>query len=270
MRRFFTVILILGCFFLSMTALAKKKSDQLGENELRLVSLKPNITLSLMSLDLANQIVGMTKYCKKPNGQAKVIADYNNVNIEEVIRLKPDFVIGSHENSKQTQYDSLRQAGIKVVLLSFQTIRQMKASITQIGELTGKKEKAEELIAQIDQKIVQIASQVAKMGYPSFILLVQRRPLMVATRNTFFSSLLERVGFRNVFAANQVAYPVLDEEEFIREEARYVFDISHQSTENNQFFLNKPVTGLDISQFLASPLALDSLSHLVENLSLTK
>src|SRR5689334_6301381 len=55
----------------------------------RIVSLKPNITDILVDLGLGDRIVGVTKFCKKPNATAQVIADYNSIQVEDVLRLKP-------------------------------------------------------------------------------------------------------------------------------------------------------------------------------------
>jgi ABC-type hemin transport system substrate-binding protein len=72
---------------------------------LRLVSLKPNITMTLLALGTASDVVGVTKYCPKPNKAATIVGDYMSINVEDIVRLKPDVILSSRENSQNRQYE---------------------------------------------------------------------------------------------------------------------------------------------------------------------
>lgn len=231
----------------------------------RVVTLKPNITQMVTSLGLAERIVGITKYCPLPNNTARVVADYNSIDIEAVVRLKPDLVLTSFENSMQRQVEALRQVGVMVILYDFRSYAQMKGSLLAMADLMGVLQKGEVLIAEMDAKLARLSQKIRQdstLG-KTFILIVQRRPLIVATNRAYLSSLLETAGLKNIYAANQVAFPVLDEEEFIREIADYTFDLTHDPDDVEGDFLNKQVIPLNARHFLAAPQSVDYLEQLL-------
>jgi ABC-type Fe3+-hydroxamate transport system substrate-binding protein len=231
----------------------------------RVVSLKPNITMNLIELGAEDTVVGMTKYCPKPNESAKVIGDYNSVDIEAVIRLQPDLIVTSTENSQSRQFAALKKAGFKIQLLDYSSLAQMKQSFLKLGELVGKKLEATQVIAGMDSKLEQLKKEQSLHRVPqSFIVLVQRRPLMVAASGSFVSNLFEEAGLKNAFGKNAIHYPVMDEEEFIREIVTYTFELVHDAKDFEPEFFNKTVTPLKMQHYYATPKAIDTLAQLLK------
>lgn len=226
---------------------------------LRIVSLKPNITYILKQLGAESQIVGRTKYCPEVPG-AQVVGDYNSYDIEALVRLKPDLVLLSRENSQSRQFGLLKSAKLNVQLFDFSSYDQMATSYEAIAKLVGQSELAATTVRAMNEKLEKLKMKFSHPGQPAtlFIVLVQRHPLMVAAGNTYISSLLLRAGLKNAFHHNQVAYPVLDEEEFIREVVAYTFEMTHEPS-GESTFLNKEVTPLPIENFLAHPQSVDYL-----------
>lgn len=218
----------------------------------RIISLKPNITQSLIALGEGQSLIGVTKFCPKPNDNAKMIADYKSIHTEEILRLKPDIIFSSKENSQSRQYELLQQAGLKVVLLNFQTYHDLLASLQTIGKTLGKEKQALEMIESLKQKMSQIKETLKFAEGKTFTIIVQRQPLMIASGKTYLSSLLQELGLKNSFSQNQIPYPVIDEEVFIREDSDFVFALVHQDSGEKEF-LNKTVVSLPIEEFLATP-----------------
>jgi ABC-type Fe3+-hydroxamate transport system substrate-binding protein len=70
---------------------------------LRIVSLVPSQTELLVYLGLEKHLVGVTKFCVHPKGlknHVKQIGGTKNVDIQKVIDLKPDLVIGNKEENR--------------------------------------------------------------------------------------------------------------------------------------------------------------------------
>lgn len=221
----------------------------------RLISLKPNITQNLVALGLSDRIVGVTKFCDKPNESAVVVGDYNSIDVEAVIRLKPDLVISSEENSQSQQYEALLAAGIPVRILSFKNYTEFEASWLELAKLFQRESEAEQKFADIKRRIesLQVLYTPSNGIKKSFVVVVQRQPLMVATRNTFLSSVLEKVGLVNNFAANQIDYPTVDEEEFIRELSDYSYEVAYDLNDiATETFLNKTLIRIPIHNVHAS------------------
>src|SRR3989339_473371 len=232
----------------------------------RIISLKPNITQILMSLGNADQIVGMTRFCPIPNVTAQVVADYNTIDLEKIVRLKPDLVLGSTENSQKKQYDTLEQAGIPVALFDFGTFDQMVASLKSIAGLLHKEVVAYTLVEKMNGQLLQ-ARQMLGARSGTFIAIIQRQPLMVISGKTYVSTLFEQTGLQNVFGQNQIAYPVMDEEEVVREFVDHTFDLSHSAQNESETFLNKKVIALRTEDFLASPQSVENLLRVLATIN---
>lgn len=229
---------------------------------IRLVSLKPNITMTLMAMGASGDVVGVTKYCPKPHKDAVVVGDYVSVNAEDIIRLKPDVILSSRENSQSRQYEALTRADLKVEYLGFTTWPDLKKSIARIGKILGRADAAIKISADLEARLERLKQNEAMpWSGQSFAVIVQRQPLMIAAGETFVSSLLTRVGLKNAFAANRIAYPVLDEETFLRKSVDVIFDMTHGPDAGKAFF-GKDVVSIRIEDYLAAPQSIAALEKL--------
>lgn len=244
----------------------KRKNKKQKEEITRIISLKPNITKTLIALGLNDKIVGITKFCDTPNHTATIVADYKNINVEEIAKLNPTIIISSLENSNSKQYYTLESKGYKTLYLNFQSLNDLKSSITKLGAAFHKEDQAKSINDNLDLTLTQIKSQSEKLLHKTFAIIVQRRPLMVANGQNFLSSLFESIGLKNAFSNNAIKYPVIDEEVFIREDVNFAFDISHNSQNKDSFFLNKNVIPIDIKNFIATPQAINSFVKLIEKI----
>jgi len=232
---------------------------------LRLVSLKPNITMTLLALDAARDIVGITKYCPKPNKEAAIVGDYMSVNAEDIVRLKPDIILSSRENSQSRQYEALTRAGLKVEYLDFATWSDFNKSISKIGEILGRTGEVVKFSTDLESRLKHLVNNEASpWNGKSFAIIVQRQPLIIAAGETFVSSLFEHAGLKNVFAANRIAYPVLDEETFLRKSIDVIFDMTHGADSGKAFF-GKDVVSIGIGDYLAAPQSVTALEKLFRN-----
>lgn len=237
----------------------------------RLVSLKPNITQSLIELGLKDKIVGITRYCERPNPAAEVIGDYNSFDIEKIIRLKADLVITSSENTSQRDFAKLLELKIPTLLLNFNTWHDLLVSLDELerrllpqvqGHFAGK----QTLSVRLSQDLTGLRNQTTSLQGKNFVVIIQRVPLMVAGKNSFVGSLLEEIGLKNIFRDSPIAYPTIDEENFIREGPDLVFELSHELSSEPEF-LGQKVVPLKMEEYLAAPKVLSSLEQLISKFS---
>jgi ABC-type Fe3+-hydroxamate transport system substrate-binding protein len=266
MNNYFKYLKKIILLTVTMALIAGLPNSVLAE-PLKLVSLKPNITQVLTQLGLGQQIVGLTKYCKKTKlQQAKIIADYNSIDVESVARLKPNLVIASRENAQERQIQQLVALGIAVKVFDFSTYAGLQTSLAEIAKLTGTEERLAALQTIQTQTWADIKKIMTdkKLTGKAVVILVQREPLMIASGNTFISTLLTEAGFRNIFAENRISYPQINQEEMARESIDFVFDLSYDT-------VDEPVAGrkpirLPIDDFLAEPGSVVALKNVLEKL----
>lgn len=128
----------------------------------RIVSMAPNTTEILSAIGVEDKIVGRTIYCNYPESIEAVTAvgDIRNPNVEEIIALEPDLVVGSTHVSDEV-INKLRDVGINVVFLdNEENFEGTYEAITSIGELVGEPEKAAEVVADMKQNIEETIEKV--------------------------------------------------------------------------------------------------------------
>ena len=178
----------------------------------RIISLVPSQTELLFDLGLDEQIVGVTKFCIHPADKVKhtaKIGGTKQLNIKSIHDLQPDLVIANKEENEQTQVEEL----MKHYPIWISDINNLPAAldmITKVGEITGRQQRADEIVKDISQQFQLLKPARAKLRV---LYLIWRKPYMAAGSGTFIDSMLQLCGFENVIGAQR--YPELSVDELI-------------------------------------------------------
>lgn len=139
---------------------SRNRTIQFTEYPVRIVSLSPNITETIYALGAQHKLVGRTDYCDYPEEASSVppMGDLLTPNVERIVATEADLVIISNLGQLQT-IEAIEQAGIPVAFLDEQeTMEGTFNIIHKVGMLTGKKQEAETLIADMKNRLQQISS----------------------------------------------------------------------------------------------------------------
>lgn len=91
--------------------------------------------------------------------------------------------------------------------------------IIDVGEITGRIQAADQLQTRIKNGFQSLPKfNGARAGY-----VIWKKPYMVVGKNTYINSLLETLGFQNAFTSYEGRYPVVTEEDFLKEKLDYLF-----------------------------------------------
>ncbi|MEN8254548.1 MAG: helical backbone metal receptor [Verrucomicrobiota bacterium] len=122
----------------------------------RIISLAPNITETIYALDLGDKLVGATTYCTYPEAARVVprIGGFGQFNYEAIVIAQPDLVILHKEY--ETVKARLQGLGIPYLETGTYFIVDILETIRDIGEACGAQERAEELVAQLEDRIVEL------------------------------------------------------------------------------------------------------------------
>ena len=174
----------------------------------RIVSLVPSQTELLFDLGLADQIVGLTKFCVHPAGAVKSktkVGGTKKVDIELIRSLKPDLIIGNKEENERLQIETLMRE-FPVWMSDITTLKESLDMIIAIGEMTGCPEKGNAIAKRIENEFLSLSllnrDQRLRVTY-----FIWKNPYMVAGADTFIDDLLSRAGWEN--AVKHSRYPEL-------------------------------------------------------------
>lgn len=178
---------------------------------MRIVSLCPSITESLVALGLGGSLAGVTRYCVHPREALEGVprvGGTKNPDFEAISALEPDLVFCNAEENREADMAELSR--LHRVEVSHPTrVADVPPMLRRIGALTGTSAAAEGWARAVEEKLAAIP---AGPGI-SFAYLIWKGPFMAAAAGTYISDLLERFGGRNVFPAAAGPWPRTGEEE---------------------------------------------------------
>lgn len=194
-------------------------TDQLGRTIFlssppkRIVSLVPSQTELLHDLGLADEVVGVTKFCVHPAAwatQKEKIGGTKNLHIEKIASLRPDLILANKEENGKDAVEGLAK-DFAVWTSDVNTLEDACDMIAAVGDLTGKRENAAAMVTEINQRFagLPIDGPPKKAAY-----MIWKDPLMTVGGDTFIHDLLKKAGFRNVFD-NKRRYPEVAPEDLV-------------------------------------------------------
>jgi iron complex transport system substrate-binding protein len=192
----------------STTSASISVTDQLGRTVTltqlpqRIISLSPANTEVLYALGLADRVVGRTDYCNYPPEviEKPSIGGFSDPNLEKIVSLSPDLVVASDIHEKQI-IPQLEEKGIKVLGLNPENIDEVLAAITLVGQVTGEKNKAVELVTGMQKRIKAVTDITDKLTPEQnlkVLFIVWHDPLMASGAANFQDELIKKAGGVNI------------------------------------------------------------------------
>jgi ABC-type Fe3+-hydroxamate transport system substrate-binding protein len=187
--------------------------DQLGREvhipatPQRIVSIVPSQTELLFDLGLAEQIIGVTRFCNHPADKIlskTQIGGTKQLNIGLIKSLEPDLIIANKEENERNQVEELMQY-FPVWISDISNKADALQMIESVGEITCKVLDAQKMVQRIKTSFNELKSIKKPLLVAYFIW---RKPYMVAGKGTFIDDMLTHCGFINCI--DQSRYPEID------------------------------------------------------------
>jgi iron complex transport system substrate-binding protein len=179
-----------------------------------IISTSPANTEILVGLGLKDKIIAADTYSADTGIDAsKATLDIQNLNLEQIISLKPDavFVDEINTDGASDPYSSLKDAGIKVFYIpSANSLQSIKDNIKFIAGYTQTDEKGAELIKNIDDTIDKIKKTTEKAAQKKKIYFEISQGYSFG-KDTFLNEIIELAGGENIFAGQSGWIAVTDE-----------------------------------------------------------
>lgn len=181
---------------------------------MRIVSLCPSITESLVALGLGGCLVGVTRYCVHPREALQGVprvGGTKNPDFGAIAALEPDFVFCNAEENRDADVAELSKRH-RVEVSHPTRVADVPPLLRRLGELTGTADVAEGWARAVEEKLAAAhARRPVRFAY-----LIWKGPWMAAAAGTYISDLLETFGGVNVFPAGSGPWPKTDEEQLAK------------------------------------------------------
>ena len=237
-RELIAIPVYLIIFLLALDCAAGQVSesfvDDLGRNVSingtaeRIVSLSPSNTEILFALGLEGRIAGVTSYCNYPpqieelkkSGKLTVVGGYKDPDLEKIMSLHPDLVLGSKIHSGNV-IPGLEKSGIAVFAVNSANLSTMLSTISKVGEITGKETQATDLIDGLQSRINEVKNKVGSLPEKRVFYLLWHDPLQTAGIDTVQDEIIEMAGGENIFH-DLSGYPRIDAEAIVERDPEII------------------------------------------------
>lgn len=153
----FVLLLAASVFAQSVTEVSSTEDD------LRIVSLAPNVTEIIYALGSGDQLVGRTDYCNYPE-EAFAITSIGTLwepNLEAILSLDADIAIAS-SIVDPSFIDSLKAAGIEAYqFYEEESLDGTYALIEKVAACIGKEAEAAEIVKSMKDRIAAVQAKVS-------------------------------------------------------------------------------------------------------------
>ncbi len=143
-----------------------------------------------------------------------VVADFQSVDVETILRLHPDAVVGIPAQSRLTE--PLRRAGVRVVLIPDDSYDDIFRDLRVVGQLADRTPQAVHLIAQLQRETAQLHAKAARTYHPSVFFALGTGPIWTVGPHSYLATLIELAGGRNAASDLATPYGEYSEEALLR------------------------------------------------------
>jgi iron complex transport system substrate-binding protein len=167
----------------------------------RIVSLAPNLTGTLFALGAGDSVVGVTSYCNyPPEAQSREsVGDFINPSLEKIVSLEPDLILLEKWSSSKVSR-RLSQLDLRVFeTISPASIDQVYELIGQVGEATGRRREATDLVTEMRSRIEAARQRSNGFRYHPSVYVEIDPPSWTVGRRSYTSEAVAIAGGRNLF-----------------------------------------------------------------------
>lgn len=189
---------------------------------LRVVSLCPSITETIVAIGGLKLLAGVTRYCTRPKGMLwglPRVGGTKSPDVARILDLKPDLVFANAEENRREDVEALRAAGIEVDVTLPKTVAEVPDTVRRLGNRLETMDQAEPLAARIEREITALQSERRSASF-RYAYWIWKDPWMTISDDTYVADLLRLGGGQNVYGGESVRYPTTTPSEALAREAR--------------------------------------------------
>ena len=215
---------------------------QLPERIDQVISLAPNLTEIIFAVGGGDKLVGVTTFCNYPPEakSIKKVSDTQTPNIETIVALQPQVVFVSTASQLETFAKVLADQKIAVFVTAPNGLDGIYKSIETIGDILGHKEKADDLVQEMQARVKK-AQFTASIGRPKVFVQIDKNSLYTIGKDSYITDIIARAGGVSATADIPTAYPNVSRETALAMNPDViVISESENNREPNEVFRNSP------------------------------
>jgi ABC-type hemin transport system substrate-binding protein len=201
------------------------QSQPASNTALRIISLSPAISRTLIDFDLAKSIVGRTPHCQSIDQSIPVVGDLLNIDYEAIIRLSPTHVLVQPPASGIDQHllELAEQRGWSIGQWRLNGRDDIEALVTELPVVVSGDDR--DRLTKLSRRAAEITNQIAEALSPGgiggglfhgrvLIVHAEDPAVLVSGAGTYHDDILRTLGATN--AATATGWAKLTIEDVVR------------------------------------------------------
>lgn len=263
----FTVTLLCS-LLVTFSALATPKQ--------RVISLSPANTELAYAAGLGDNLVAVSAYSDYPEQAKKIeqVADWQGLNVERIIALKPDLILAWRGGNPQRPLDQLASFGIPIIYFDPQSIDEVINSVSELAQYSSNPKIAQHNIEIMRETLASYQNKKALINKPKRVFIqLGIQPLFSTGNHTLQNDVVELCGGENIFANSTVQWPQVSREQVLtrKPDVIIITGSAEQEKAVKEFWysqLNVPIIRLNEDWFhRAGPRIVNATEQLCEQLN---
>jgi iron complex transport system substrate-binding protein len=180
----------------------------------RVATLAPSLTELVYAAGAGSRLIATVIGSDFPP-EARAVAsvgDYQRVDVERLLRLKPDLVLVWTSGNSQRELAQLVSAGVPVVHLEPRRLDDVARAIERLGELFGTADAAHVSARTLRDELAALGRAHADKAPVAVFYQVWSRPLLTLNDQHLISDVIRLCGGRNVFGGLKTLVPEVSTE----------------------------------------------------------
>ncbi len=199
----------------------------------KIIALSPHAVEMLYAIGAGDKIIATLEYADYPEQALKIprIGNYAGIQIERLLELQPDLVIGWKGGNKTSDLDKIESLGVKLVYTQPNNITGIISDLENFGRLTGQQEQAKIVADKMQQGYKLIRETYKNKVSVDVFYQLWHDPLQSVGGNSWIESLIQDCGGNNIFRNSVAPYPAISIESVIVKNPQVIIIPHHSGSE---------------------------------------
>ena len=179
----------------------------------RIITLTPHITELVYAIGAGDHIIATDDASDWPPQvkQLPHVANYQSINTEALLALKPDLVIVWGFSQKRL-LASLERFKIPVLTLASNHLDDLPQELRLLGQKSGHVAESKQIASQIEYELQKLKNEYSNKPKVRLFYQVWPQPLMSVAKGSWIQDAITLCGGDNPFANMPIPYPQISEE----------------------------------------------------------
>nr|WP_314263281.1 vitamin B12 ABC transporter substrate-binding protein BtuF [uncultured Moellerella sp.] len=191
----------------------------LAEVKQRVISLSPANTELAYAAGLGDNLIAVSAFSDYPAEAAKLeqVADWQGINLERIIALKPDLILAWRGGNPQRPLDQIATLGIPVIYFDPTSIEDIIKAIDILAEYSSQPNIAAQSVERLSQQYAALKGSYQDKNKKQKAVFIQlsTQPLFTVGGDTLQNEVVSLCGGRNIFAESKIPWPQVSREQVL-------------------------------------------------------